>query len=157
MIPNSKSGTTLNEDMRAHRDAWHDQAQPTEVKSMWLLSDNWLFPILQAVLLGWLIWFIRSDKGVGSKKPSETPMSSLRASADVIRGDLSMKKLGTTAGFAAAIATLINSTALKEGMWLKNYSVLFNVVDVSVILYLCFGSRTSREWILGTFEHARID
>jgi hypothetical protein len=77
--------------------------------------------------------------------------------ADVIRGDRSMKYLGATAGFATAAITLVNNTALKEDMWLKDYSVLFNVVDVVVILYLCFVSRTSREWILDTFRRARID
>jgi hypothetical protein len=41
--------------------------------------------------------------------------------------------------------------------WLKDYSVLLNVIDVVVILCLCFASRTSRERILATFERARID
>jgi hypothetical protein len=68
-----------------------------------------------------------------------------------------MKKLGVTAGFAAAVVTLINNTALKEQMWLKDYSVFFNALDVGAILYLCFVSRTAREWVLGRFERARID
>ena len=38
--------------------------------------------------------------------------NSFQASAGVIRGDRSMKYLGSTAGFATAVITLINNTAL---------------------------------------------
>jgi hypothetical protein len=123
---------------------------------MWLLSDNCLFPALQLVLFSCLAWAVLWD---APTLPDRTKPdgSSMRASADQHRGQLSMGVLGATAGFAATVVSLINNTALKEEMWLKDYSVLFNVIDIGVILYLCFVSRTAREWIFHAFERARID
>jgi hypothetical protein len=127
---------------------------------MWLVTDDRFFLVPQVLLLGCWLWAVYLDRIAGSlagASRDDASTSSLRASANVIRGDRSMAILGTTAGFITTVIALINSTALKEEMWLKHYSVVFNIFDVCAILYLCFMSRTAREWILGNFERARID
>jgi len=114
------------------------------------LSDAYIFPLFQVALLGCLAWCFGLDRPGGAQVAAGFR-------AGVIRGDASMKILGVTAGFATTVVALINNTALKEEMWLKDYSVLFNVLDVGAILYMCFLSQTGRWWIFHSLERARIE
>jgi len=109
---------------------------------MWWLSDAYIFPTVQAALFLCFIFVCVKD-------------ANLQRPGAVSRAAESMQMLGVTAGFGATVVTLINGSALKEDLWLKNYSVIFNVVDIVIILYLCLKSPIGRNWIIGRHIDAR--
>jgi hypothetical protein len=118
---------------------------------MWLLSDTVAFPVLQLLLLvGLVVALIKDTPRIQNKGD--------RVEAHVLRSDESMSRLGNTAGFAVVVISLINATAFNnDSFWLKDYTVAFNIVDLLIVLYLCFWCGWTRNWILGTFEAARME
>ena len=59
-----------------------------------------------------------------------------------------MNDLTGVAGFMAVVITLLNGTALNEDLWLKHYSVAFNVFDIFVAVWVCLKSPSGRNFII---------
>jgi hypothetical protein len=123
---------------------------------MILLSDTVTFPVMQISLL--IFCFIAFSNSGPTIPPDQVDAPALTANATLLRGEPSMKALGAAAGFAIVVITLINGSAFNnERFWLKDFSVLINVLDTLAVLYLCFWCGWSRTKILGIFEQAKTD
>jgi hypothetical protein len=108
----------------------------------------------RARLIGWAKAFRRRY----GRSAADAGGGALFANAMVQRGDLSIGKLGATAGFSLVVITLINGTAFNnEKMWFKDFSVAVNVADLLIVLYVCFLCGWSRNKILSLFEAVRTE
>jgi hypothetical protein len=101
---------------------------------MALLSDDVTFTLLQMLLCVAFLEGLLLDLW--------------RPRLKVKRADRTMMILYGAVGFAVPTITLINQTALKDDFWLQNYSVLINLADVGIILYLGLFSYTCRQRLL---------
>jgi hypothetical protein len=142
---------------------------------MWILSDTVIFPILQISLLVFCIVAFSnsgattapmpnnisqpsSDNQVGDASVVERMNLTDKIDATVVRGKESMKALGATAGFSIVVIALINGSAFNnDKFWLRDFSVLINVLDTLAVLYLCFWCGSTRIKIVAMFGEATID
>ena len=108
------------------------------------LTDAYLFPVFQISLVLVLAFTLLQDAW-------------LRRPGVVRRAAASIRHFEVAIGFAVAVVTLFNGAALKDGFWLQDYSLAFNLLDVAIILYLGFFSPTFRNWLVGFFNRRAID
>jgi hypothetical protein len=119
---------------------------------MWLLSDLYIFPVLQLCLLCALITIVAKD--VRAARIGRAP----GARMSVIRGDTSMSKLSATYGVLfAAIITVVNATAFRGQHWWSDYSIIINFIDLLGIFYVCYFSGWGRDRIFRLHEQLKIE
>lgn len=67
----------------------------------------------------------------------------------ILRGDTSLVNFWNTLSFSAVVVTLINQCAVQaENKWYSNHTVALNVLDITMIAYLCLWSRWGRNSIV---------
>lgn len=107
---------------------------------MWLLTDEYLFP-LQHVLLISLAFFCAYQDFMERRR--------LGIVAGVKRGAESLKLFWDTLAYASIVVTLVNQCATqRDENWYMPYTVLANALDIFVLCYLCLWSRYSRNAII---------
>jgi hypothetical protein len=108
---------------------------------MAILSNMYMFPLLQALLLLLFLFALWEDY-----KPRKSPFGG----TEVKRGDNSMSTLNKATGFAISIfVALVNSTVFSDKEYLATrYSIIINVVDFCVIIYICYISPWGRNRLI---------
>jgi hypothetical protein len=115
-----------------------------------IFQDSVLFLVLQAaIFFGGIYCWVQDGGRRRSRRSGGTQL-------EAERSDMSLNRLGAAAGFAVLVLTLINQTAFGVADFpYRHYSVLANVFDTAVILYVCFFNGWARNSILERFKIAR--
>ena len=102
-----------------------------------LLSDQLTFPAFQLAFLLFAIYACAKDRGIFVRKGS--------CSLTVKRGEESWKNFNLAYGVLAVVfLQAINATEAWRG-----YKTVVTIIDLSLLLYLCFFSGWCRNKILG--------
>jgi hypothetical protein len=122
---------------------------------MIIFSNTYFFPVMQIALFVLFTFAIWCDYG-----PLPENKSGDRADATVLRGLESMSILEKITGLViAAIVTIINKSVFDDDAagW-QGYSAVFNLLDLVMIIYLCyFSSWVRNNIILKLLQRSRLD
>lgn len=115
-----------------------------------IFSDGYIFVVFQGMLILAVIYAYLRDMMARRRKSAFTP--------EVLRGNISMEKLGSA--FAGTVLIVLQINAMyfaQEANALRAFSVVINMLDVLCIAWLCFRSISSRNWILDQFHRATVE
>ena len=115
-----------------------------------ILSNGYFFPLMQIALFLFFIFAIWRDY-----RPFGPGMH-----ANGLRGEQSMTTLEKITGLViATIVTIINKSVFDDNTagW-QRYSAAFNLLDLVIIIYLCyFSSWVRNNIILKLLQRSRLD
>jgi hypothetical protein len=109
---------------------------------MTILSNVYMFPLLQIIVLIFLIFALQKD--------FRARKSSAFDGSEVIRGANSMTSLEKVTGLAISIviAFINNDVFSDKEYWATNHSVFINLFDFLSIIYVCYISGWGRNLII---------
>jgi hypothetical protein len=117
---------------------------------MAILSNQYVFPLLQIGLLAFLVLAVWCDYRPLTPGGINATPSALSADAFVKRGPESMSTLQWVTGLViAAIITIFNKSVFDDddAGW-RHYSAIINAVDLFAVVYLCYVSPWTRNQII---------
>ena len=106
----------------------------------WLLSDQFIFPAFQVGFLLFTIFAWAKDRGFITQKGSVT--------ASVKRGGESWNHFH----LAYALLVVVFVAAISTTEALKGYKTLVTIIDLALLLYLCFFNGWCRNKIIGVIS-----
>lgn len=115
-----------------------------------IFSDCYIFVLFQGMIILAAIYAYLHDVAARRRKSA--------FAVDVLRGDISMEKLGSA--FAGILLIVLQINAMyfaQEANVLRAFSIVINMFDVLCIAWLCFRSISSRNWILEQFRRATVE